>query len=94
VSRVVEQHGSNIAVERQEGVGSTFTVRLPLRGAPPLNCPDSARGRGTTASTGGSHPALPAGARAELATAVAMLGDMGMAFWLPEAERELAEASE
>jgi len=32
-------------------------------------------------------------ARAELATAVAMLSDMGMAFWLLEAERELAEAS-
>jgi hypothetical protein len=31
-------------------------------------------------------------ARAELATAVAMLRDMGMAFWLPEAEREMAEA--
>ena len=29
-------------------------------------------------------------ARAELATAVAMLREMGMAFWLPEAERELA----
>jgi len=28
--------------------------------------------------------------RAELATAVAMLREMGMAFWLPEAERELA----
>ena len=32
-------------------------------------------------------------ALAELATAVAMLREMGMAFWLPEAERELAEAS-
>jgi hypothetical protein len=32
-------------------------------------------------------------ARAELATAVAMLRDMGMAYWLPEAERELAGAS-
>lgn len=31
-------------------------------------------------------------ARAELATAVAMLREMGMAFWLPEAERELAGA--
>jgi predicted ATPase/class 3 adenylate cyclase len=30
-------------------------------------------------------------ARAELATAVAMLREMGMAFWLPEAEGELAE---
>jgi len=29
-------------------------------------------------------------AHAELATAVAMLREMGMAFWLPEAERELA----
>ena len=30
-------------------------------------------------------------ARVELATAVALLREMGMAFWLPEAERELAE---
>jgi len=30
-------------------------------------------------------------ARAELSTAVAMLREMGMAFWLPEAEAELAE---
>jgi class 3 adenylate cyclase/tetratricopeptide (TPR) repeat protein len=30
-------------------------------------------------------------ARAELATAVAMLREMGMMFWLPEAERELAQ---
>jgi hypothetical protein len=35
---------------------------------------------------------LPDEARAELATAVAMLRDMGMAFWLPEAERELGGA--
>jgi class 3 adenylate cyclase/tetratricopeptide (TPR) repeat protein len=34
----------------------------------------------------------PDEARAELATAVTMLREMGMAFWLPEAERELAEA--
>ena len=32
-------------------------------------------------------------ARAALATAVAMLREMGMAFWLPEAERELAAAT-
>jgi len=32
-------------------------------------------------------------ARAELATAVAMPREMGMAFWLPEAEQELAGAS-
>jgi predicted RNA polymerase sigma factor len=32
-------------------------------------------------------------ARAELSTAVAMLREMGMAYWLPEAERELAEAA-
>jgi len=35
----------------------------------------------------------PDEARAELATAVAMLREMGMAFWLPEAEAELAAAS-
>ena len=29
-------------------------------------------------------------ARTELSTAVAMLREMGMAFWLPEAEDELA----
>jgi hypothetical protein len=32
-------------------------------------------------------------ARAELATAVTMLREMGMAFWLPEAEAELAGAT-
>ena len=31
-------------------------------------------------------------ARAELSTAVAMLGEMGMTFWLPEAEAALAQA--
>jgi len=34
----------------------------------------------------------PDEARAELATAVAMLRETGMAFWLPEAERERAGA--
>ena len=32
-------------------------------------------------------------ARAELVTAVALLREMGMAFWLPEAEAELAGVS-
>ena len=30
VRHVVEQHGGSVAVESQEGVGSTFAVRLPL----------------------------------------------------------------
>jgi signal transduction histidine kinase len=30
VSHVVEQHGGSVSVESQEGVGSTFIVRLPL----------------------------------------------------------------
>ena len=34
----------------------------------------------------------PDEARAELATAIGMLREMGMMFWLPEAEGELAEA--
>ena len=33
----------------------------------------------------------PLRAHTELATAIGMLREMGMAFWLPEAERELAE---
>jgi hypothetical protein len=33
----------------------------------------------------------PDAARSELATAVAMLREMGMAYWLPEAEAELAQ---
>ena len=36
----------------------------------------------------------PDEAQAGLATAVALLGEMGMALWLPEAEQELAQANE
>jgi len=32
-------------------------------------------------------------ARAELSTAVSMLSEMGMTFWLPEAEAELAQTT-
>jgi signal transduction histidine kinase/DNA-binding NarL/FixJ family response regulator len=33
VRQIVEQHGGHISVDSQEGVGSTFTVRLPLHSA-------------------------------------------------------------
>jgi hypothetical protein len=33
------------------------------------------------------------GRQRQQATAVGMLSEMGMAFWLPEAERELVEAT-
>jgi hypothetical protein len=39
-----------------------------------------------------STPTSPTQPRDELATAVAMFGEMGMAFRLPEAERDLAAA--
>jgi hypothetical protein len=39
------------------------------------------------------HTGRPEEARAELATAVAMLSEMRMVYWLPEAERELAKAT-
>jgi hypothetical protein len=38
-------------------------------------------------------PTLPSGPRPAVAMAIGMLRETGMAFWLPEAEAELAEAN-
>jgi len=35
VKQIVEQHGGSISVDSEEGIGSTFTMRLPTGGPPP-----------------------------------------------------------
>ncbi|HEX2170971.1 MAG TPA: ATP-binding protein [Dehalococcoidia bacterium] len=33
--QIVEQHGGSMVIQRQEGEGSTFTIRLPLSATGP-----------------------------------------------------------
>jgi chemotaxis family two-component system sensor kinase Cph1 len=48
VKRAAEAHGGTVTFTSQEAVGTTFTVRLPLRSAPPQ------RAAGPTRDSGGA----------------------------------------
>jgi signal transduction histidine kinase len=43
VRPIVEQHGGTIGLQSREGVGSTFTIRLPQRELSDQQCPVAER---------------------------------------------------
>jgi hypothetical protein len=89
------RHGEPVEQDRPTDRGRGVQRPPRCRHPRPPTFPSTVRGaRRGCSSRDAETPRIghPDEARTELATAVAMLGEMGMASWLPEAERELAGA--
>jgi two-component system, OmpR family, sensor histidine kinase SenX3 len=61
VKHVTAAHGGNVTVWSQEGAGSTFTLRLPLR--PPRGVPAGTKNLGGQDTAAHTDPAAPASVR-------------------------------